>query len=86
MFCYNICMKTPDNQLDMFKAPLPNTDSQGRSLEEVKKATKSLNQEILDSITLKGGEYYIDDVQIDKWIELNDKFYEESNSDMYRHN
>ena len=66
-------MKTPDNQLDMFKAPLPNTDSQGRSLEEVKKATKSLNQEILDSITLKGGEYYIDDVQIDKWIELNDK-------------
>jgi hypothetical protein len=67
---------TPGNQLDMFNPePMPNPprlDSKGRSFEDLKKASKSLKPEVINSIELKDGKWYIEGKLADKWIQ-NDR-------------
>ncbi|MCX6753036.1 MAG: hypothetical protein NTW62_01655 [Candidatus Nomurabacteria bacterium] len=56
------------NQTDVFVDYGPQKDSQGRNREDIVNASKSLNKEVLDSITFKNGEYYIEGKKADDWI------------------
>lgn len=78
-------MKTVNrNQLDFFsslgyfeiKNPEASKDSRGRTREDIAKASKSLNPKILDSITLKNGEYYIEGKLADEWIAQDESLHE----------
>jgi hypothetical protein len=70
-------MKNPGEQLDMFDKENipnpPNLDSKGRSFEDIKKASKSLKQEVLDSIELKDREWYIEGKLADDWIKIDEE-------------
>lgn len=62
------------NQLNLnFEAPPPGMvqqDLQGRTLTDIKKASKSYNEQVLKSITLKNGHWYIEGKDADEWIAL----------------
>ncbi|MCX6755444.1 MAG: hypothetical protein NT068_02810 [Candidatus Nomurabacteria bacterium] len=56
------------NQLDAFKDFGPQKDKEGRTLEDIKNATKSLKPEVLNSIVFKDGKYLIEGIDADEWI------------------
>lgn len=43
-------------------------DSKGRTLDQIKKESRSLKEEVLQSIVFKNGEFYIQGIPADDWI------------------
>jgi hypothetical protein len=48
-------------------------DLSGRTREDIEKESKSLVKEVIDSITLKDGQWYIKDILAGQWIEAQNK-------------
>lgn len=61
------------NQLNIFETPPPQMverDMQGRTRTDIKKACKSLNEQVLKSITFKDRYWYIEGMDADTWISI----------------
>jgi len=59
-------------------------DSKGRTRSDIIQKSKSLNKQVIDSISFKDGEYYIEGILADKWISQNNYLYEKTDQDFLR--
>lgn len=80
------------NQLDAFRdfdAIKSNSveelkDSQGRTRKNIEDASKSLKPEVLNSITFKNGQWYIEGKLADEWISEDEDLFTKDSKEYWK--